>query len=85
METIRVRERTVPGIGKLRELATEDGPTVSVVVRRSGGCDIGLRAPADDATAMTAALTDAEAVALAALLTGAAVFVDVEERDEPLD
>jgi hypothetical protein len=83
MQRVTVHERSVPGAGKLREMRTEAGDTVVVVVHSGGGCEVSVRRGGDDAVAATAILTDAEAVALAALVTGALVAVAVEEEDSP--
>jgi hypothetical protein len=83
MQKVRFTETNIPYVGKLRELRTHDGQVVSVVDRRAGGCEVGLRRVGQDATPVTVSLTDEEAVGLAAMLTGAMVVVEVEPKDAP--
>jgi TrkA domain protein len=79
LRKLRIRQRSLPGIGELLELDTRSGQTVTIVVHRSGRREIGLRRHDEESAAATAPLTAAEAVALAGLLTGARVYLTPEE------
>ena len=79
MRKLRVRERSLPGVGELLELDTLSGQTVTIIVRRSGGREIGLRRRGDETAAATAPLTAAESIALAGLLTGARISLTTED------
>jgi len=83
MKKLTVRSWSLPGIGELLELDTRSGQTVSVVIHRSGRREIGLRQQGRDASAATAPLTAAEAVALAGLLTGARVYLSDDDQRHP--
>ena len=79
MRRLRVRQRSLPGIGEVLELATRTGQTVTVVIHRSGRREIGLRRRGAETTEAKAYLTASEAVALAGLLTGARVYLDPDD------
>jgi K+/H+ antiporter YhaU regulatory subunit KhtT len=83
VQRVTVHERSVPGLGKIREMQTEAGDTVVVVVHAGGGCEVSVRRDHDDAVATAAVFTDAEAVALAAMVTGALVSAAVDEGGVP--
>lgn len=79
MRKLRVRQRSLPGVGELLELDTRSGQTVTIIVHRSGRREIGLRRRGDETATATAPLTAAESVALAGLLTGAVLDLTTED------
>jgi hypothetical protein len=54
-----------------------------VVFHRSGRRDLGIRLSGRDSTDITVTLNQAEAIALAGVLTGVYVDVKIEDDDEP--
>ena len=70
MRKLKVRHERLPGIGDRFELDTTGGLTITVVHHRSGRRDISLAQPGAEAPLVTTALSRAESVAVAALLTG---------------
>ena len=73
MDVVEVSERFVAG-GRLLEFTTS-GESVVVVFDGGTQLQLAIRTGDDDAVAASVDLTPAEAVALAALLTGAKVVV----------
>jgi K+/H+ antiporter YhaU regulatory subunit KhtT len=70
MRKLKVRQERLPGIGDRFELDTGGGLTITVVNHRSGRRDISLAERGAEVPLATAALSRAESVAVAALLTG---------------
>ncbi len=70
MRKFKVLNQPLPGVGQLFELETSAGLTVSVVSHRSGRRDLVVADGKSEQPIVTAALTRAEAIAVAALLTG---------------
>ena len=70
MRKLKVRHERLPGIGDRFEFDTTAGLTVTVVHHRSGRRDISLAEPGAENPLVSAALSRAESVAVAALLTG---------------
>ncbi len=77
---MKVRHQPLPGIGELFELDTASGLTLTVVTHRSGRRDIAIGARDEEQTAVTAGLTRAEALAIAALLSGAHIELATAPR-----
>jgi K+/H+ antiporter YhaU regulatory subunit KhtT len=73
MRTVKVHHELLPHIDERFELATASGLTLTVVCHRSGRRDLGLRLRGADRPEIVAALSSAEAAAVASLLTGAYV------------
>ena len=84
MRKVTIHERSIPTVGELYELCAEAGETVSVVFHRSGRRDIGIRPPNRDSVTVSVTLTHAEALALAGVLVGAFVDVEIEDDEEPI-
>ena len=77
---VTINETSLPGVGRRYDFTTECGDgEVVVVVQSNGACELSLE-PSDRGVAATVRLTNAEAVALAAVLTGAEITL---RRDEP--
>jgi len=75
MDVVDVSERPVPG-GRLREFTTAENMVIGVATDIAGGAvQLSVRRASADAVDAAADLSDAEAVALAALLTGAKLVV----------
>jgi len=81
---VTVREQSLPGIGTLFELRVHTGDWVSVVFHRSRRRDVGVRQRDDDETVASVTLTEAEALALAAVLAGVLVDVESDGDSEPV-
>jgi K+/H+ antiporter YhaU regulatory subunit KhtT len=71
MRKQKVKHRALPGIGDFFEIAIGSGLSVSVVNHRSGRRDLAVGVPGAAEPLVSASLTRNEAIALAALLTGA--------------
>lgn len=82
MDVVQVTERMVPG-GRLREFTTAADLVISVVDDRAGKVQLAVRRAGADQVDVAADLSPAEAVALAALITGAKVVVSAS--DDPSD
>lgn len=81
---VDVRRVTLPGVGVLHSITTDDGAEVAVVAHRTGSSDLVSR-PAgshadDDAT--TIRLDEDEAHTLAELLGGTRIVESIAELDE---
>jgi K+/H+ antiporter YhaU regulatory subunit KhtT len=70
MRKLHVRHQPLPGIGDMFQLDVTSGLTVSVISHRSGRRDLAITERQAEEPLATAALTRAEAIAVAALLTG---------------
>jgi K+/H+ antiporter YhaU regulatory subunit KhtT len=69
MSKFNVRHEALPKVGDLFEFSAATGPTVTVVTHRSGRRDLSVTQP-NDQLRVTVTLSETEATALAALLTG---------------
>ncbi len=78
---IRVREQRLPGIGHRYELALDTGRRVTVVVQDGGRRELGLLSGRADQPDVVVSLTEEQAVALAALLSGARFAIDSTDDD----
>ena len=73
---LRIREQALPGIGHRYELPSDAGRTLVVVVHRNGDRQIGVpHGEADEATVLLD-LDHDQAMAVAALLTGARFSIE---------
>jgi hypothetical protein len=70
-----VRQQTLPGVDAMCTLDVYAGVTVTVVSHRSGRGDVTIGAGSAGEADVTAALTEVEATALAALVTRGAVDI----------
>ncbi len=79
---VRIREQTLPGIGHRYELPVDANRSLIVVVRRGGGRQIVIGAPDADEPTAAVTLSHDQAMAVAAVLTGArfAIEADTERR-----
>jgi len=77
---LRIREQILPGIGHRYEFPLDGERTLVVVLRRDGGRHLAVRHSADDEAIPLLDLRHDQAMAVAALLTGARFSI---EDDEP--
>lgn len=73
MRKLKIRHERLPGIGERFHLEAASGVTVTVVSHRSGRRDVAVLEAEGDEPLATAALSRAEAAAVAALLVGAQI------------
>ncbi len=78
---VRVREQRLPGIGHRYDIQLDDGRRLFVVVQRDGRRAVGIVNPGTDEPDMAASLSQDQAVAAAAILTGARFSIDTSEDD----
>ncbi len=78
---IHVREQRLPGIGHRYELPLGLGRRLTVVVQDGGRRELGLLAGRADEPEVVVSLSEEQAVALAALLSGARFAIDSSEDD----
>ncbi len=78
---VRVREQRLPGIGRRYEIQLDDGRQLFVVVQRDGRRAVGISRPGADQPDIVASLSEDQAVATAAILTGARFSIDTSEDD----
>jgi K+/H+ antiporter YhaU regulatory subunit KhtT len=78
---IHVREQRLPGIGHRYELALDLNRRLTVVVQDGGRRELGLVSGRADEPDLVVSLSQEEAVALAALLSGARFAIDSSEDD----
>ena len=78
---VRVREQVLPGIGHRYEVLLERHRRVVVVVQRDGRRELTI-GHGDDDTRATTTLSQDEAVAVAAILTGARFSIDTSADDQ---
>jgi K+/H+ antiporter YhaU regulatory subunit KhtT len=79
---VHVTEHPVPGPGQLFHLELSDGSVVALVVEPSGRRELSITLTGEDEVSRAVALTEAEALALGALLSG--VHFVIERRTESL-
>lgn len=79
---IHVREQRLPGIGHRYEMALSGDRRLTVVVQDGGRRELGLVSSHADEPDVAVSLTQEQAVALAALLSGARFSIDTTEDDQ---
>jgi K+/H+ antiporter YhaU regulatory subunit KhtT len=75
---LRIREQALPGIGHRYELPVDAERTLVVVVQRDGGRQVGVRHGEADEVTVLLDLDHDQAMAVAALLTGARFSIESE-------
>ena len=78
---IQIREQRLPGIGHRYELLVDPKRSLIVVVQDGGRRELGIVSGGSEAPDVALPLTQAQAVALAALLTGARFSIDTTGDD----
>ncbi|HVL07361.1 MAG TPA: TrkA C-terminal domain-containing protein [Acidimicrobiales bacterium] len=78
---VRVREQRLPGIGHRYDIELDDGRRLFVVVQGDGRRAVGIAEPGSDRPEVTVSLSQDQAVAAAAILTGARFSIDTSEDD----
>ncbi len=78
---VRVREQRLPGIGHRYDIQLDDGQKLFVVVQHDGRRTLGIVNPRADQPYMATSLSPDQAVAAAAILTGARFSIDTSEDD----
>jgi TrkA domain protein len=79
---VRIHEQNLPGIGHRYDVSVGDDRQLIVVVQRSGRREIGISRRGADEPATSVGLSHDQAVAVAALLTGARFSIESDpERD----
>ena len=73
---IHIREQRLPGIGHRYELNVDAGRKLTVVVQHGGRREIGLVSPLAEEPDAVVSLSEEQAVALAALLSGARFSIE---------
>ena len=76
---VRVREQRLPGVGHRYDIELEDGRHLFVVVQGDGRRAVGIVDPRADRPDASATLSQDQAVAVAAILTGARFSIDTSE------
>ena len=79
---IHIREQRLPGIGHRYELDLDTGQRLTVVVQHGGRREVGLVSRLADEPAAVVSLSEEQAVALAALLSGARFSIDSTGDDQ---
>lgn len=79
---IHIREQKLPGIGHRYELDVDAERKLTVVVQYGGRREVGLASRLGDAPDAVASLSEEQAVALAALLSGARFSIDSAGDDQ---
>ncbi|GIU87978.1 MAG: potassium transporter TrkA [Acidimicrobiia bacterium] len=69
--SIRILETMLPGVGRRYDMYLRDDRVLTVVALDRGGVELSMARAGDDEPSASLPLTEAEAVAVAALLTGA--------------
>jgi TrkA domain protein len=78
---IHIREQTLPGIGHRYELDVDAGRKLTVVVQHAGRREVGLVSRLSETPDFVVSLSQEQAVALAALLSGARFSIDSTRED----
>lgn len=82
---VRIREQNLPGIGHRYEVSVAGARHLIVVVQRAGRREIAIGRPGTDDPAAAVSLSHDQAVAVAALLTGARFSIESDpEGDSPV-
>ena len=79
---IHIREQKLPGIGHRYEFDVDAGRKVTVVVQHSGRREVGLVSRLAEEPNVVVSLSQEQAVALAALLSGARFSIDSTDDDQ---
>lgn len=79
---LHVREHRLPGIGNRYDIALGRGQRLVIVVQHDGGRSIGVMDEYADEPSITIRLAQEQAVAVAALLTGARFTLDTSADQE---
>lgn len=81
---VRIREQSLPGIGHRYDVSVGEDRHLIVVVQRAGGREISISRRGADAPMTSLALSHDQAVAVAALLSGARFSIESDpEGDAP--
>ena len=83
MEEVRVRELMLPGVGYRYELPVDRDRSLVLVVQHGGGREIGIALPGHDGLAAAVKLSQDQAAAVAALLTGARFALEPDSGPAP--
>lgn len=78
---VRVRELRLPGIGHRYDMTVDGGRTFSIIVEAGGQRQITVSNPGADVPAFAATLSQDQAAAVAAILTGARFSIDTSDDD----
>lgn len=78
---VRVRELRLPGIGHRYELSLDNDRRLIIVVQGNGRREISILSGVRDEPDVAASLTQDQAVAVAAILTGARYSIDTSEDE----
>ncbi len=76
---VHIREQSLPGIGHRYELSLGRRQWLAVIVRKDGGREISIGSSDADEPDGTASLEQAQAVAVASILTGARFSIDTSD------
>ena len=79
---IHIREQRLPGIGHRYELDVDAGRKLTVVVQYGGRREVSLVSPLAEEPDVVVSLSEDQAVALAALLSGARFSIDRTTDDQ---
>lgn len=77
--SIQIREQPLPGIGHRYDIGLGRNQHLTVIVRRDGGREVGIGSDDADAPDASAALDQAQAVAVAAILAGARFSITTDD------
>ncbi len=80
---VRIREQNLPGIGHRYELPVDANRSLMVVVQRGGGRQIVISRPDAEEPVAVVTLTHEQAMAVAALLTGARFAIEADREHAP--
>jgi TrkA domain protein len=78
---LRIREQRLPGIGHRYDLTVGRGTRLVIVVQHSGGRMVSIGTSHADEPDAAVSLTSDQAMAVAALLTGARFTIDTRDDD----
>lgn len=78
---VQIREQRLPGIGHRYELGADGGRSLMVIVQDRGRRELGVVSGDAEEPDVAVSLTQAQAVALAALLTGARFSIAMTGED----
>ena len=81
MAGIKVQAQRLPGIGWRYSLPADQGRELAIVVENRGPRHLALVDPSTDESLTTMRLSEAEASALAALLTGSRLNIQYQDKE----
>ena len=81
MAGVRVQAQRLPGIGWRYSLPADQGRELAIVVENRGPRHLALVDPSTDESLTTMRLSEAEASAVAALLTGARLDIQYQDNE----